>query len=272
MLRFVLFFALLVVPAAPTLAQDGSAPLPATPAAPTTEKGWYGRSYLLVGGALPRFGPLTDALRATAYPALGPGALVIGAGGGTARPGRVNLGFEIRAALRGHRDGVARPRTYLSTVALTVPLRYEVVRHPGFGLEVLAGPQVQLLDLALRGGADSTATFGSYVSTGQATGARRLTRAVYGLMGGVELTWRLPRVWTDAKDGGTSQVAVGLRVQATLPVAWARWRTQRTGTGRNGTQTTVADQPLAGGPRFNPEGLSAALVVSGLFAPGTGAK
>lgn len=242
----------------------------ATPAASST-KGHYGRAYLLTGGALPRFGPLTDALRGSPYPALGPGALLLGAGGSTARPSRVNLGFEIRAALRGHRDGRTRPRTFLATTTLAVPLRYEVVRRPRLGLDVVAGPQMQLLDLALRDG-DSTATFGTYVRTGQAAGARRLTQVVYGLSGGLELTWRLPRVWTDGQDGSTSQVAVGLRVQAALPVAWARWRTQRAGTGSNNSQTITLNQPLSGGPRFNPEGLSAALVVSGLFAPRAGGQ
>jgi hypothetical protein len=229
--------------------------------APAPPRVNHDRIYLMGGLSLADFDGLNSTLRATPYPTLGANAAMIGFGFATDRAARFNIGSEMRLLLRNRHIRSTDAQSSYSGFVVAVPVRLTLARTPRLQVSAVAGPQLMVQMLTLHNPDSATvSSFTGYLATGQSLAQpRRTYQTTVGAMGGLQADWILPRTWA-GKDGSTTQLGIGLRIQYALPVFYSRWRVQRNDVFRN-----TPDPKLTGGPRFNSEGFTAALVVSGLF-------
>ncbi len=219
----------------------------------------YDRVYLLGGAALPNYTKLNNQFTATEFPKLKPGAALFGIGYGQGA-GSFGVAVELRLLARANDYDSSRAYTNLLTSSVGLLGRYNVLVGNRYTVSVLAGPTYNRLNLTLKE-ADprkgSPSVFDGQVSAGG--NKRKLYQSQFGVSAGVQLERHF--TWLRRNDvqacGRARQIIVGMRVQYDYAVRAYRWHTER--------PLFRPSTKLERNPTINPIGLSATLVVGGLF-------
>ncbi|MBC7446676.1 MAG: hypothetical protein H7330_01280 [Hymenobacteraceae bacterium] len=221
----------------------------------------HDRVYFLGGGALPNYTKLNDRLAGTNFPKLKPGAVMFGAGYGQGS-GSFALALEWRLLVRANDLDSSKAYTNLLTNTIGLMGRYNLLVTDRYTVSVLAGPTYNRLNLTLKeppARKGESAAFDAQVQSGG--NKRKLYQSQFGFGGGVQLERHFE--WLRRNDvqacGRARQITAGLRLQYDYIIKDYRWHTERPLFRPN------FNTKLERKPSINPVGLSASLVVGGIF-------